>query len=348
MDCHIVYLKPVGSGTVRSDLRSDTLWGAICWAIRLIESEEALLKFIRSYEDDISQSFLLSSAFPYAESYVEESKTWEKTHFFPKSKLKNNVYKLINEVEGDVHKTKLDYRKTFKKEESHFLRQTVFQSLLSGRSEESDSVENRAPQVIIRPMTHNTINRMYGGTLTLNSDQGQLFHTDDSFLKSLKDERSGWFFLIQGNIERISPALRFLEHFGIGGDRSIGKGRFSIEGPYPFSIKTPSAPNAQMTLSLYRPKESELVQILERGTNQTLNYTLEERQGKSIWKKQKGKNASQRLDKAALFFQEGSVFPIVENAQDGIFGCNLSCGTHPAGFETYRYGHAFMVPLKIK
>lgn len=360
MDCKIVYLEPIGSGTLKSELRSDALWGAICWAIRWLNNEQILTEFIHAYAEDSTKACLISSAFPYSESFDPQSQTWRKTHFFPIPVLPPDPAQRIESEGKSPHEIKLEHRKQVKKKDKNaFISQAGFENILTGRK--SSSQGGAVPEIAYRPMTHNTINRIYGGTLNvidganwkpnMEEDEipklGQLYHTDDIFLKNLTNERSGWFFLLQGDTKSyIEPALRFLEHYGIGGDRSIGKGRFRIYCPEEaFVIKTPADANALLTLSLYHPLPTELLEMQQLAGHNNFNYVLEERRGRMIWQKD-GNGKLQRLDTATLFFKEGSVFPPVQSTRK-IFGQNIIVGSHSTGFDIRRYGHAFMVPLKI-
>lgn len=343
MNCEVVYLEPVASGAVKSELRSDALWGAICWAIRLLEGPQALAQFIQSYEDNEAKVCLISSAFPYSESFDASGQSLGKTHFFPVPLLTEASTHRFDSEDMVPEDIKLKHRKLNKKEKFSHVRQVRFETIINGKKE--SSVADAIPQIRQRPMTHNTIDRRYAGTRSID-EQGQLFHTDDTFILNLPDEKAGWFFLLQGADQRIKSALRFLEHFGIGGDRSIGKGRFKIHGPEQFTIETPNDANAQMTLSLYRPLPSEVVAIQASAEHANFHYALEERRGRTIWNKSTTGGKSKRRDEAALFFKEGSIFPLFENVRN-ICGQNPLVGQHAAGFDIFRYGHAFMLPLKI-
>ena len=59
---HIIFLKP--KSTYRTPLRSDSLWGLLCWGIRFIHGNDDLKSFLDrciAGEPD----FILSSTFPY-------------------------------------------------------------------------------------------------------------------------------------------------------------------------------------------------------------------------------------------------------------------------------------------
>lgn len=339
MDCHIVYLKPMGAGGFKAELRSDTLWASLCWGIRSILGEAALEETLAAYDSlNDAETFFISSAFPYRE---EEG---DKVCFFPKPFQPFRELTPLD-IEGlTPEEIKMEVRKAKRRDKRlALLPKSQFEYLIRGNREPIGAPA--FPETISRPMTHNTINRLSGSTLTIKENEtdkegrGQLFHTDEFYLKN---EDTGLFFLLRGNLEKVKPALRYLEHEGLAGDRSIGKGRFEISEPEMFSISTPTDSNALMSLSLYHPAEGELANWLGQD-KRLLNYRLENRLGRVHMQKQ------HLHDKAVLFFKEGSVFPLSAGHKhdNSIYGRNVITGKHSAGFDIHRYGHGFMINAKI-
>ncbi|MBL8149871.1 MAG: hypothetical protein JNN15_08080, partial [Blastocatellia bacterium] len=80
----IVYLLPKSPFT-KSAPRSDTLFGAICWAIRLLYGQQKLVDIIEKFDAAIESArplpFLLTSCFPYFQDKQG------KIHFLPKPLL---------------------------------------------------------------------------------------------------------------------------------------------------------------------------------------------------------------------------------------------------------------------
>ena len=148
--------------------------------------------------------------------------------------------------------------------------------------------------------------------------------------------------------------MRFLSHYGIGGDRSIGKGRFKISEISDFEIKTPADANARMSLSLYRPTEAELKQFLQGEQKKLMHYKLEDRLGRTQWggiKQKPDKKAARGLQRflhedALLFFTEGSIVPLISEQED-LLGQNTVVGRHHLDFDIERYGYGFMIDVKI-
>ena len=320
----VVYLKP--RTTYRPVMKSDTLWGALCWGIRMLYGTNKLQQFISGYQSDEPQvaPFYISSAFPYYQRHASHP-----VLYLPRPLELLELEEIPDNSSYETVKKAMRDRKDTEKVNP--LKQDVFEYLYcDGRLPSSKS----QLEVKTRPMAHNTINRITGSTLTTNNS-GQLFHTEERFVRSNhKNATTGLYFLASGNITLLESVLRFLEHYGIGGDRSTGKGRFDISLDS-ITIKEPSQPNAMMNLSLYHPTANELAGY-EKSTSSILRYKTIVRQG---WK-----NA--QLKKPVLYFEEGSVFPYSENVL-GCFGKNTTSGTHEEGHSITQYGYGLMINLKL-
>src|SRR5262245_45457767 len=89
----IVYLKP-RAPFAQSAPRSDTLFGAIAWAIRLLYGEGELIRLLEQFDRAVaSQSsppFLISSLFPFVESGNGDERQARRTLFLPRPLLASN------------------------------------------------------------------------------------------------------------------------------------------------------------------------------------------------------------------------------------------------------------------
>lgn len=328
MQCKIVYLKPRSS--YRPAMHSDTLWGALCWAMRMLYGEQRLEDFINSYgsgeQVGAASPIYISSAFPYW-----QKADGEKVHYFPRplreAEPEDGDYDTLNEAIDAFRKRKRDKP----------LPLMPLKDFEDGEWAKGKVV----PKQKTSPMAHNTINRLTGSTLTANG-QGQLFHTAERHLYlpsgHAKEESTGLYFLADGDTETLQALLRMLEHFGIGGDRSSGKGRFDIEMPAEdFHIEEPATANARMALSLYHPTKIELDQYDASPADSPLQYRTVVRQG---WK-------ASRQKKPTLYFSEGSVFPFLPENSGPRLGQNADGGTHEEGHPITQYGFGFMINLNI-
>jgi CRISPR-associated protein Csm4 len=328
---HVVYLKPIGAGGFRVPLRSDTLWPALCWAIRMVFDRATLENFLEDYkrQETESQAFFLSSAFLF-----KEDEKGNKIHFFPAPLLPFRASETGSLASLSPRDIKLTIRGNKKKEKlAGLLSKPHLEYVIGAGQPEIPKI--KPPTLLERAMTHNTIDRIIGSTLTLN-ERGQLFHMDEYYIPGTN---SGLFFLLRGNLELVKPALRFLEHFGIGGDRSTGKGRFEISEPIEFTVAEPSEPNAVMTLSLYHPDPSELA-FWKNSDKILLNYRFEDRQGRNYFQGERFLH-----NRSLMFFKEGSVFPLIPGRDR--YGKNEITARHREGFDIQRYGFGFMINVKI-
>lgn len=329
MKCTIVYLEPRSS--YKPALRSDTLWAALCWAIRMVHGEQRLNGLIRAYEGKESSEtpFYLSSAFPYQ---------WlggKRVPFLPRPFAPERM-----ELPGPgapFEKVKAQMREWKAVGKRVFMDIGFFQYAYGGKAAPAKAF--REPSVDVRPMAHNTISRLTGSTLSIKQ-RGQLYHTDERFVQPGEQGRkAGLYFLVSGDIPPLlEGALRFLEHYGIGGDRSIGKGAFSIDWEE-FRLEEPADANAMMALSLYLPTQTERASF-QGVSSPLLHYKLEARKG---WKSMQAKGASKD---PVLFFAERSVLPIPQE-EKAAYGQNIHVGKHDAGHDIYQYGYGFMTKIKI-
>ena len=319
MQTKIIYLKP--RTTFRTVLRSDTLWGTLCWAIRNIYGETSLLDFITK------TPFVISSTFPYLENGEN------KTRFFPYPK----VYKKPMVIDPELsftEKLKKAAKRKRQKKASLWLTEVDFQKFIKGEGFEKSADEILPKQQSI-VVTRNRIDRLKGGSLKIG-ETGQLFHIDEIYLEQMN---AGLFFLAKGeDLTLLEGALRYLNHIGIGGDRSTGKGHFEISEPedYP-NIEEPKDAEYMTNLSLYYPDDKELVNFQSKD----FTYQLEDRQGRL------GFLSFKNVEKSALlFFSEGAVLPYLKQ---NTWGQNPIVDTKmKLDHSVYHYGHGFMIKMNPK
>ena len=338
----IIYLTP--QSTFITDLRSDTLWGIICWAIRNLYGNKELESFINSYQSE-KPEFIISSAFPFTINKNEDKIPCFPRPILPLKKfMPPDINKTTSEKVADV-----SLRKKIKK--VTLLKKELFEKYINGSlnndyiiSAIKDEVQSIfPPKLETESITHNRINRIKGGTLKID-EADQLFHSTEMYFANENEGEikhgAGLFFLAKGNIEKLKTALRWLSHVGIGGDRSTGKGFFKFEVE-DFSLNEPADYNSVTNISLYYPAKEEL-QLFKN--NMYFNYQLEERQGYIGFLKY------QKFDKLpTMMFKEGSVFNAINNHIQ--YGSNtiVKLADEKAGLfhNVYQYGLGFMIKMKI-
>ena len=338
----IIYLHP--ESTFRTKLRSDTLWGIICWAIRNVYGNDELENLLKTYTAG-KPEFIISSTFPFFE--IEG----KKYHFLPKPNLPETYI----EQDAVPRKTKIQNAKNRKKlKKVQQLELTDYVTFISQPKKTQDIIQNIAfgeqkNTLLIKSdsIPHNTINRLHGGTLKLKNESGQLFHVDEYYFQLISekkedsfdiDEPKGLFFLVKGNTEKLEGALRFLNHIGYGGDRNTGKGKFYYEIK-DFNIQEPEDYNAVTNLSLYYPTEDEIKQF--KG-NPLFNYQIEERQGFLGF----NNNYNNSLKPITSMFVEGSVFPKIDQE---FYGQNkiVIPKSEKIDHNVFQFGYGFMIKIKI-
>jgi len=329
----IVYLKPRAS--FRDNLRSDTLWGLICWGIKTVYSEKELEKFISGYSE--GKVVKISSSFRYI------TKDDKKELYFPRPILKPlNLNEFFEKNDITLKKEKADYITKIKKfKKATIVNKENFLKFLSGEFNEqtyflSKEWEKRIDPIKREDVLHNSINRL---TNTTSKDDASLYTTSESFAKD-----GGLFFLIDGDEEQIKiveGALRYFDHIGFGGDASIGKNSFDVTTE-DFSFPEVNDANAFITLSLYSPASEEINNFAEEKEN--VWYDLETRKGKFGGQYVKAKSF---WKDSIIMFKEGSVFNSLNKEN---YGENkiVKQKSNDNDFNIYQYGYAFNLPIKLK
>ena len=315
-----VYLKP--HSTYRTVLHSDTLFGCVCWAIREVFSEAKLEELLAQFASG-NPPFQISSAFPFRDNESDG-----RTHFYPRPMLMPTQFEIPKDVD------EAEKQKRFRK--AKWITEETLSKFASGVWNETDyyasnTWDAEGPEEMTLEVQHNTIDRLSGGT----TPSGNLYSLTEYAISD-----GGLFFLMDGEADVVEGAFGFLEHFGIGGDSSLGKGQFEIEV---IDADLPAAPEGAdrfMTLSLYAPREAEMATVRSDGAW----YNLVVRKGKvggpflrvdDFWKK------------SLTMFAEGSTFPM---SQQKPFGHNPIVKGIADGlpFDVQHYGYAFQIPIKTK
>lgn len=331
----ITYLKPRSS--FRYNLRSDTIWGLICWGIKNVYSEERLTEFINLY--DQGKGLKVSSAF----KFIRENGKHEL--LFPKPLLRPlnlNKYYENNNVQSKTERTQI--QKELKKYKSvKYIKKEDFEKFLTGKlteesyfNEKDKWLDTDGKLIQTIDVMHNTIDRLRGTTV-----EGRLFTKEEEFIDP---DKGGLFFLMNGDEDSLrlaESALRFFSNVGFGGDSSIGKNHFDVEFS-DLTLKQPTDPNGFLTLSLYFPNVDELDNIKQ---NEDLSwYELETRKGKFGGQYLK---TSQFWKDSLITFTEGSVFKDIGKDQYGKNPVVVKKENNPENFDVINFGTAFNLPIKV-
>ncbi|MEM1552782.1 MAG: type III-A CRISPR-associated RAMP protein Csm4 [Candidatus Bathyarchaeia archaeon] len=277
MPTYAIYLRPKSS--VAAWLSSDTIFGAICWAIRLLEGSQALTRWLDRCQSETPEWFV-SSAFPFFDRNPP-------LHFLPKPLTLNPDAETVAESAADDKNRLLKARegaKTISKatfvSENLFAKavkgeltaKSLLEQVLDGKviaiSDCLMAEEEQPSEMSTRLWTtvdtqHTAVDRVLA-----SAAEGLLYFDTEHFFNT----RVGLFFLLRCPDDfPIEPICRFLKHDGLGGNRSVGKGHFDLtakvvddwltklEGKSHDvgSEKPPSKTLAAVLLSQCVPKEGE-------------------------------------------------------------------------------------------
>lgn len=344
---HLIKLKPQSSYI--SDLRSDTLWGLIIFSMSLIYEEQKLKSIIEGFRSG-QPPFLISSAFPFVENSSEEI-----IYLFPKPKGKS--YRPDDNQLSSVEKYKKfkklkwlsmdNFEKYINNEldDVSFFPEYLQVSFSLDEDKKKPVKERKYKTTNDTGLIFDTINNedyiktsidRLSGTTKVKDGKGQLHYSHEIYSKG------GLFFLLDGNIDLVKPALNFLQHYGFGGDRSSGKGFFIVEVVDDFKLRLPDNTNKWMTLSLYSP-DSEEISALQKSGKDNLFYELTYRSGRRnnvvFPDKQFEKNS-------IVCFTEGSVFPDIKRESYGLVKTSLET-KDTIGHDILFNGFAFKIPMKL-
>lgn len=315
-----LHIGSLGVGYEETDeiIHSDTIFSAI------------MSLWHNFYDDEIEEicknpPFIISSAFPF--------KT--KTYFFPRPMVKigregeddpqtGRKLKGVKYISKDLLETLLvgndlefDETKTLQKGKFWFA---------AGRDElDQDAIifgEREVPRVTI-DRASNASDIFYFSEIVFEKDSGLFF-----LANFLKEEMR----------EKFEAVLSLVGDEGIGGDKRLGKGLFTVKTEEGFQISTPQDGNGVINLSLYHPKQEEIASGMLEGAS----YNLITRKG---WIHSIGAMSLRR--RSVRMFQEGSVFNSLGKEHYGdcplVLGENINIGL---SHNVYRYGLGFCLPIK--
>lgn len=343
----ICYLHPEAG--YRPELRSDTLWGLVCWGMRLLYGEKMLVDFLETYASD--PELTISSAFPF-KKYGAKPLLFFPLPLIPSyspTESKDNyleMYRLRKDVKNIRWVNQEDFEKVL---DGSLTEAALWERAKKARQAEVSSLtvqelpEQKAPQIRTHAFTHNTIDRINLSTVSVDGS-GQLFHIEerfvvDEFNESKDTKNTGLYFLVHTTEEtmtKLAAIMRFYRFNGLGGDRSTGKGTFNFSFEPFAAFPTPANANMQVSLSLYHPTDGEISGYQTSADSHLMAYLLERRAGRvGFW-------TTNARKQPILYFKEGSVFPILDQPYFG-HTPQSKVDQH----QYYSYGHAFMVKMKI-
>ncbi len=322
---------------IRNLLPSDTLWGNLIFAIKRLYGINDFKKVLNSFFEN-NPMFLVSSCFPFDAEPDDKIVYYFPIPFIPLKSPESSV--LTKSVEEMI------YYKEFKK--IRLIEKEYFEKIINGELDEKDLFENyvnwrKNPANIsifksispprVNYTLHNAIDRWNSKTYE-SQDGGALFWEEEYVFESGK---KGLYFLIEGDLSYIEPALRFLSDVGIAGHNSIGKGKFSFEIE-DFNFNLPKNPNSQVSLSLFSPSQNDISEL--NKIENRFWYELKLRRGFTgvdFEVKAQQKNA-------VLVFSEGSTFMTEKKLKGGL----IRAGEINENYPVYNYYFGFTIPSYLR
>lgn len=361
-------LRGVGIEATATRGPSDTLFSALCHAMRHMFGVGALEDFLAGYAGP-DPPLILSSAFPYVLVRREdEVEGWGPPDAFDPAGAIRFFPRPMEPPPGvpDLPRE----RKTIKK--MAWVSETIFRAWVTGerlgdhytsghlvhggrvwltaaeaaqvagwRDEESDVIRLWAVGDVPRV----TVDRRASTSAVYQA--GRVWFQPGGGLWLLARWHEDW-------CERGELALQSLGHEGIGGERSAGHGLFRLRGPHTLTpLPDPKLGKRFLTLSLYYPTREELPGVLGGGG---LSYRFQVRRGWMASPDSAAEAEGEALSgsalrrKAARMFAEGSIlrWPDTKPVSNGSAVLGGLADTTPEVFgahRVYRYGLAFPVGL---
>ena len=324
----IIYLQPKTPFS-KAVPRSDTLFGAICWSIRLLYGEQELIDLLNGFQENVAP-FVLSSVFPFVQNIKGQ-----KFLFFPRPMLPPKISELTSEEK---------YQEEKKAKKAKFVSQTAFTAILNGSFKkenfiahagvlmtqgEKDQLKPLAKFLVETEVARNTINRLTNATVNLFHEPVVATHNYEKVAKLTGEisEKltSGFYFLVKIDSQfdqklrpMLKAAISFLQEKGFGGNTSVGFGQCAVEISDSLTVANkaifPEIADAKqlVTLSLMFPNNADTQNLT---TNQEHCYGQLERR-KGFLESAYVRGEIKQIWKPTLFmFSEGAVFPKDNNRQ---------------------------------
>ncbi|CAD6494031.1 MAG: hypothetical protein CHKLHMKO_00603 [Candidatus Argoarchaeum ethanivorans] len=302
-----VHLGEMGIGLEENSLllHSDTIFNAICNALSKLNGSKWVTDFLEKFSE--KPCFRISSGFPFIDD----------TLLFPKPRNRANMNEELQQ----------EYGKKLKK--TSYLTKNYFERWIGG-----DELSRND----LKAITGCDISKHCKETLLpkVSVDRVQA-ESSIYFLGSIRfKENSGLWFIVDcndGDYETmVLPALRLLQHDGIGGKRAWGYGSFELKDGR-IDIKLPEA-DMHLLLSLYYPEDHE--KRLFALQDSRWDFTL--RGGYALPYGLKGSQQKPQM----FFISEGSVFGEKPAGKLVEFDSHIE-GLH----KLYHYGIAYSIPISI-
>ncbi|MEM4204194.1 MAG: hypothetical protein QXS54_09025 [Candidatus Methanomethylicaceae archaeon] len=335
MKTYAVYFKPCGA-LATWPLASDTLFGAVCWGIRLLGlmDDQRLTEWLENQL--LTPRFAFSHALPAYYSGKTVIRCYPRpANFYPTlpeadalaKELEQEQKRPLKQVRIQVAKVIKEFKKVL------YVSEAVLTRVLSGQLTpakvlKSFAQEDRSfflrggvlgssnedavlPQrlYLTEPVQHNHIDRVGGATA-----EGLLFYREETYFAP---GAGLWAVLkaVESDVDQyIRPALYCLSDTGLGADRTTGKGHFEIwVESFEFPFRS-AQEKAMIILSHYLPQPGEV--DLHPENQAYILRTLRPRREKRFLRPLSPSQRSDPIYKQSIqVFAPGSVFALQQKKE---------------------------------
>jgi CRISPR-associated protein Csm4 len=318
LDCRLNPKAPFHIGVREGGLEetlhyipSDTLFSGFCNVYRMLYGSEDLKTLLSEFQE--KPPFLFSSVFPMIKNIpLFPLPRHLRLHRY-EEQLNLKLKRVEYVSEGYFHKILGNKELEIRPEDVTQGGRALVEGFSPGMSDEvvSDTIwrVEQVPRVVLDRKTNASEIYYFGQVVFLDQ-----LH----FLIDIRNEKYR---------KRIETTMRVLGDEGLGGDRTNGKGLFTVEGFHDITFDDVNSPWF-LTLSLYHPQKHEV-----SGLHGYFEFVQRGGWGDSVDSKGIRK-------KMVRLFAEGSVF------NKHVIGdlVEVGKGSHPF----YRYGYAFSLPIQVK
>ena len=281
-----IKLKPKSS--FLTPIQSDTLFGSMIWALKMIEGEEfieTLVEETKNYNPPfIFSNPIINGNYPI---FGELSKEFlneidnvklkefdrKKIEFYKAIKKKKYISrgvfeellngKKLEQIYLDVLEGKRDFSNLEKRKNprNSKINENFLEEILNGKTDENKTINESRKLFIIEGRIRNQINRL--GTIKEEENDTRLFGQNE--IKFFEETEIEIFVKIRDDfdIKKFEYGLKYISFNGYGKSASTGKGQFEIIEIEPEKIfKERKAKNSFVVLSNYIPNVEDDVEVI--------------------------------------------------------------------------------------
>ena len=281
-----IKLKPKSS--FLTPIQSDTLFGSMIWALKMIEGEEfieTLVEETKNYQPPfIFSNPIINGNYPIfgelSKEFLDEIDNVKlkefdrkKIEFYKAIKKKKYISrgvfeellngKKLEQIYLDVLEGKRDFSNLEKRKNprNSKISEDFLEEILNGKTDENKTINESRKSFIIEGRIRNQINRL--GTIKEEENDTRLFEQNE--IKFFEETEIEIFVKIRDDfdIKKFEYGLKYISFNGYGKSASTGKGQFEIIEIEPEKIfRERKAKNSFVVLSNYIPNIEDDVEVI--------------------------------------------------------------------------------------